>query len=110
MLCYVMLTYKADVMLPGWVFINIDPLEFGHIGLVQRLISKGKGAMVVKFLLSRFKDNVIVFFFGLTEGLLHFNQTSKLRSSSLRAVVCKIRTILKSRCHTISPNWLKIGM
>ena len=29
---------------------------------------------------------------------------------SLRAVVCKIRTILKSRCHTISPKWLKIGM
>ena len=28
----------------------------------------------------------------------------------LRAVIFKIRTILKSRCHTISPNWLKIGM
>ena len=28
----------------------------------------------------------------------------------LRAVVCKIRAILKRRCHTISPNWLKIGM
>ena len=28
---------------------------------------------------------------------------------NLRAVVCKIRAILKSRCHTISPNWLKIG-
>ena len=30
--------------------------------------------------------------------------------NALRAVVCKIRTILKSHCHTISPNWLKIGM
>ena len=29
---------------------------------------------------------------------------------NLRAVVCKIRAILKRRCHTISPNWLKIGM
>ena len=28
----------------------------------------------------------------------------------LRAIVCKIRTILKSRCHAISPNWLKISM
>ena len=28
----------------------------------------------------------------------------------LRAVVCKIRAILKRRCHPISPNWLKIGM
>ena len=35
---------------------------------------------------------------------------TKLLHSLLRAVVCKIRAILKSRCHTISPNWLKIGM
>ena len=28
---------------------------------------------------------------------------------SLRVVVCKIRAILKSRCHTISPNWLNVG-
>ena len=28
----------------------------------------------------------------------------------VRAVVCKIRAILKRRCHSISPNWLKIGM
>ena len=78
MLCYVMLTYKADVMLPGWVFINIDPLEFGHIGLVQRLISKGKGAMVVKFLLSRFKDNVIVFFFWIDRRLVTFQPNIKI--------------------------------
>ena len=32
------------------------------------------------------------------------------RTEYLRAVVCKIRAILKRRCHTISPNWLKIGM
>ena len=34
---------------------------------------------------------------------LRYNET-------LRAVVCKIRAILKRHCHTISPNWLKIGM
>ena len=28
----------------------------------------------------------------------------------VRAVVRKIRAILKRRCHSISPNWLKIGM
>ena len=38
--------------------------------------------------------------------LFNINGTEK----HLRAVVCKIRTILKSRCHTISPNWLKTGM
>ena len=32
-----------------------------------------------------------------------------LSGASLRAVVCNIRAILKSRCHNISPNWLKIG-
>ena len=30
--------------------------------------------------------------------------------TSLRAVVCRIRTRVKSRCHTISQNWLKIDM
>ena len=43
------------------MFINIDTYEFGQISLTQRLISNEKGKIVVKFLLSRFKDNVIVF-------------------------------------------------
>ena len=34
----------------------------------------------------------------------------ELALRNYRVVVCKIRTILTSRCHTFSPNWLKIGM
>ena len=36
--------------------------------------------------------------------------TTRETGNDLRAVVCKIRAILKRPCHTISPNWLKIGM
>ena len=43
------------------MLVNIDTLEFGQISLVQRLISKEKGKIVVKLLLSRFEDNVFSF-------------------------------------------------
>ena len=35
-----------------------------------------------------------------------------LRGQPLKraVIVYKIRTILKSRCHTTAPNWLKISM
>ena len=39
----------------------IDILDFGQISLVQGLISKEKGKIVVKFLLPWFKENVISF-------------------------------------------------
>ena len=44
------------------MFVNVDTEEFGQISSVQGLISKEKGEIVVKFLLPRFKDNVISFF------------------------------------------------
>ena len=64
----------------------IDILDFGQISLVQGLISKEKGKIVVKFLLPRFKDNVISFL-KIDRKLITFQPNIKIARSSF-SMVC----------------------